>query len=82
MASEGLWDGDFNVESDICRFADASYKRYHDSCATVGGPSVFLQNASIENKVQQSRTPFTKYCIITEAQLVSGTNWAQDALLC
>jgi hypothetical protein len=57
--------------------ADASYQPYEDTAASVGGRTVFLNNASIveKSKMQQAKT-----LLATEAELISGTDCAQDML--
>jgi hypothetical protein len=73
----GHWDGDPSYEFEIEGYADASYKPYHDIALSVGGHAVFLQGAPIteKSKVQQSTT-----LSLTEAELTSGTECAQDML--
>jgi hypothetical protein len=73
----GNWNGNPEWLFEIKGYADASYKTYQDKTTSVGGHVVFLQNAPIAEKsrVQQSTT-----LSVTEAELVSGTDCAQDML--
>jgi hypothetical protein len=66
LAPTGIWDGDPTFEFTIAGAADASYKPYHDTAASVGGHAVFLQGAPIaeKSKIQQSTT-----LSVTEADL-------------
>jgi hypothetical protein len=77
LAPDGDWDGNPSYEFVIDGYADASYKPYHDTGLSVGGHAVFLQGAPIveKSKVQQSTT-----LSVTEAELCSGTDCAQDML--
>jgi hypothetical protein len=77
LAPTGTWNGDPNFLFTIRGFADASYKPYQDTTTSVGGHAVFLQAAPIleKSKVQQSTS-----LSITEAELTSGTDCAQDML--
>jgi hypothetical protein len=75
LAPTGIWDGDPTFEFTITGAADASYKPYHDTAASVGGHAVFLQGAPIaeKSKIQQSTT-----LSVTEAELNSGVECIQD----
>jgi hypothetical protein len=77
LSPTGEWDGNPEYLFEIKGYADASYKPYHDTAASVGGHVVFLQNAPIseKSKVQQSTT-----LSVTEAELTSGVECAQDML--
>jgi hypothetical protein len=77
LAPFGTWNGDPNFLFTIRGFADASNKPYQDTTTSVGGHAVFLQAAPIseKSKVQQSTS-----LSITEAELTSGTDCAQDML--
>jgi hypothetical protein len=77
LAPDAEWNGDPEYEFTIKGYADASYKPYHDTTASLGGHAVFLQKAPIaeKSKVQQATT-----LSITEAELISGTDCAQDML--
>jgi hypothetical protein len=77
LAPTAVWDGNPDFEFIIHGTADASYKPYNDSGASVGGHAVFLHDAPISEKikVQQCTT-----LSITEAELVSGADCAQDML--
>jgi hypothetical protein len=43
LAPTGIWDGDPTFEFVISGTADASYKPYHDTAASVGGHAVFFR---------------------------------------
>jgi hypothetical protein len=77
LAPNGEWSGDPAYEFHITGMADASYKPYEDTAASVGGHAVFLNNAPIteKSKIQQATT-----LSVTEAELTSGTECAQDML--
>ncbi len=77
LIPETTWDGNPDFEFTIWGAADASYKPYHDTTASVGGHAVFLEKAPISEKtnVQQCTT-----LSITEAETVSGASCAQDML--
>ena len=77
LAPEGIWDGNPTYLFEIKGTADASYKPYQDISGSVGGHAVFLQGAPIaeKSKVQQSTT-----LSVTEAELTSGVECAQDML--
>jgi hypothetical protein len=77
LAPKDVWDGNPELTFRINGYADASYKPYQDATTSVGGHAVFLQDAPIaeKTKVQQSTT-----LSITEAELCSGTECAQDML--
>lgn len=77
LAPVGAWNGDPQYEFVIKGMADASYKPYHDTAASVGGHAVFLQDAPIveKSKVHQATT-----LSVTEAELSSGIECAQDML--
>jgi hypothetical protein len=77
LAPEGNWNGSPEYQFEIIGYADASYRPYHDTTMSVGGHAVFLQNAPIveKSKIQQSTT-----LSVTEAELWSGTECAQDML--
>jgi len=77
LSPSHVWDGNPEFEFCIHGTADASYKPYNDVGHSVGGHAVFLQNAPIseKSKVQQSTT-----LSVTEAELVSGADCAQDML--
>jgi hypothetical protein len=74
LAPSGTWHGNPQYAFKLCRYADASYKPYHDSALSVGGHVVFLQDAPRCEKSKQQSTTLS----VTEADLLSGTNCAQD----
>lgn len=77
LAPTATWDGNPDYEFKIKGYADASYKPYLDTDKSVGGHAVFLEDAPISEKtnVQQFTT-----LSVTEAELGSGANCAQDML--
>lgn len=77
LAPSAVWDGDPAYEFKIHGAADASYKPYEDAGPSVSGFAVFLEGAPISEKsnVQQCTT-----LSVTEAELVSGSQCAQDML--
>ena len=77
LAPSAVWNGDPAYEFKIHGAADASYKPYEDAGPSVSGFAVFLEGAPISEKsnVQQCTT-----LSVTEAELVSGSQCAQDML--
>jgi hypothetical protein len=61
----------------VTGYADASFKPYQDTATSVGGHTVFLNDAPIaeKSKLQQSTT-----LSVTEAESTSGIDCAQDML--
>jgi hypothetical protein len=77
LAPKGNWDGNPEFEFSVTGYADASFKPYLDTAASVGGHAVFLNDSPIaeKSKLQQSTT-----LSVTEAELTSGIDCAQDML--
>jgi hypothetical protein len=75
LAPQGEWIGDPAYEFQLTGMADASYQPYEDAAVSVGGHAVFLNNAPIveKSKIQQATT-----LSVTEAEVISGTDFAQD----
>jgi hypothetical protein len=71
------WNGRPDYEFIIDGYADAGYKPYHNTTLSVGGHAVFLNKAPIteKSKIQRSTT-----LSVTEAELYSGVDCAQDML--
>ena len=77
LTPDMAWNGNPEHQFEIKGAADASYKPYQDTDVSVGGHVVFLHGAPIveKTKVQQSTT-----LSVTEAELTSGTECAQDMM--
>jgi hypothetical protein len=57
LAPSGTWHGNPQYAFKLRRYADASYKPYHDAAVSVGGHAVFLQDVPrCEKSKQQSTT--------------------------
>jgi len=75
LAPKGVWDCDPNFEFEIEGFSDASHKPCLDSGVSVSGHSTFLQGAPISEKSNLQKCTTLS---VTEAELVSATQCAQD----
>jgi hypothetical protein len=77
LSPSGTWNGDPAYKFKIRGAADASYKPYEDDGPSVSGFAVFMEDAPITEKsnIQKCTT-----LSITEAELVSGSQCAQEML--
>jgi hypothetical protein len=77
LSPSSTWDGNPSYKFKIRGAADASYKPYEDSGPSVSGFAIFLEDAPISERstIQQCTT-----LSVTEAELVSGPQCAQDLL--
>jgi hypothetical protein len=77
LSPSSTWDGNPSYAFKIHGAADASYKPYVDCGQSVSGFAVFLEDAPITEKsnIQQCTT-----LSVTEAELVSGSQCAQEML--
>jgi hypothetical protein len=75
LSPSSTWDGNPSYKFKIRGAADASYKPYEDSGPSVSGFAIFL-----EMRQSRKEVPYKKCTTlsVTEAELVSGSQCAQD----
>jgi hypothetical protein len=71
------WNGKPNFEFIYKGLSDANYVTDPSSCKSISGYSVFLEDAPISMKSRQQKSVTLS---TVEAELVSGTQCAQDML--
>ena len=77
LAPNGVWDGSKDFEFIVKGYADSTYASDPDTRLSVGGRSVFLNDAPVSVKSSQQTTMTLSSA---ESELMSGTSCAQDML--